>query len=131
VGKKFILLMAMLCVACTTEAHKTAVVDPPKPIAVPTQQGQASYYGPHENGRRTASGVIFHSSQMTAASRTLPFGTKVHVTNLSNGDTVDVEINDRGPALWTGRMLDLSQGAAKNLGMTQAGVVPISLQIIP
>jgi rare lipoprotein A len=65
---------------------------------------------------------------MTAAHRTLPFGTKVVVTNLRNSHACLVEITDRGPALWTGRVIDVSEGAARCLEMMRAGVVPVRLQ---
>jgi rare lipoprotein A len=65
---------------------------------------------------------------MTAAHRSLPFGTKVIVTNLTNSRTCDVEITDRGPAKWTGRIIDVSEGAARCLEMIRSGVAPVSLE---
>ena len=65
---------------------------------------------------------------MTAAHRTLPFGTKVIVTNLTNSVSCDVEITDRGPAVWTRRIIDVSEGAARCLEMMRAGVIPVKLQ---
>ncbi len=65
---------------------------------------------------------------MTAAHRTLPFGTRVIVTNLTNSHSCDVEITDRGPALWTGRVIDVSEGAARCLEMIRSGVVPVELR---
>ena len=79
--------------------------------------GKASFY--HE-GRRTANGERFHPDGLTAAHRSLPFGSIVHVSN--GRRTVRVRINDRGPAAWTGRVIDLSRGAARQLGMIPAGV---------
>jgi rare lipoprotein A len=67
---------------------------------------------------------------MTAAHMRFPFGTKVRVTNLVNNVSCNVEITDRGPALWTKRIIDVSEGAARCLGMTQAGVVRVALQIV-
>jgi rare lipoprotein A len=78
----------------------------------------------------TSSGVRFDASRMTAAHRTLPFGTKVIVTNLVNSRTCDVEITDRGPAPWTGRVIDLSEGAARCLDMIRSGVVPVRLDVL-
>lgn len=92
--------------------------------------GIASYYGGRHNGRLTASGDIFDSSKMTAAHRSLPFGTKIKVTNLENGNSIVVEITDRGPAKWTGRIIDVSTAAARKLGMIKSGVAQVTLQIV-
>jgi len=81
----------------------------------------ASWYGPGFAGRRTSSGERFNPNQLTAASRTLPLGSVVHVTNLSNGRSVNVRINDRGPFV-RGRSLDLSHRAAQKIGLTAEGV---------
>ena len=91
--------------------------------------GTASYYGEKFQGKRTASGEIFNKNAMTAAHRSLPFGTKVKVTNLRNGKTVLVKINDRGPHV-PGRMIDLSQAAAKKIGLSHAGTVRVKLQVL-
>lgn len=80
--------------------------------------GLASFYG-NESGSKTASGQRFNENAMTAAHRTLPFGTKLNVTY--NGKSVEVTINDRGPFI-KGRILDLSAGAARVIGLTRAGV---------
>jgi len=87
---------------------------------------RASYYGPGFNGRRTASGRVFRQLELTAAHRTWSFGTQVRVTNLRNGRDVVVTITDRGPYV-RGRGLDLSVGAARALGATGAGVIPVRL----
>lgn len=86
--------------------------------------GMASWYGGKFNGRRTASGDIFNQNKMTAAHKTLPFGTRVRVTNIDNGKSVDVVINDRGPFAH-GRIIDLSSGAAKKLGMIETGTARV------
>jgi rare lipoprotein A len=88
------------------------------------QVGIASYYGPGFHGRRTASGERFNQHAMTAAHRTLPFGTRVRVTSLGNGKAVVVRINDRGP-FSRGRVIDLSRGAAVQLGIIRAGVANV------
>jgi rare lipoprotein A len=93
-----------------------------------TQSGMASYYGT-ESGSQTASGARFVPSAMTAAHRSLPFGTKVLVTNKANGRSVIVTINDRGPFVG-GRVIDLSTGAAGAIGMLGAGVAPVSLEVL-
>jgi rare lipoprotein A len=90
--------------------------------------GMASYYG-SESGSRTASGARFVPGAMTAAHRTLPFGTKVRVTNRRNGRSVVVTINDRGPFI-RGRVIDLSSGAAGVIGMRSSGVAPVSVEVL-
>lgn len=92
-----------------------------------TESGKASYYADKFQGRRTASGDIFRQRRMTAAHKTLPFGTKVKVTNLSNGRTIKVRINDRGPFV-AGRIIDLSKKAARKLGMLNAGVANVQIR---
>lgn len=88
-----------------------------------SQTGMASYY---KSGKRTANGERFDPHGLTAAHRTLPFGTRVLVTNLKNGKSVIVRINDRGP-FTRGRVIDLSLGAAKHVGMTQSGVARVKV----
>lgn len=88
---------------------------------------KASYYAGNFIGRRTANGEIFTSREMTAAHKTLPFGTKVKVTNPKNGQSVTVVINDRGPYV-KGRSLDLSLAAAEKLGMVDQGVARVSIE---
>lgn len=92
-------------------------------------EGTASYYGDRFNGRRTASGERFNMHELTAAHRTLEFGTRVLVTNKVNGRSVEVTINDRGPYT-RGRSIDLSKGAARELGMLNRGVAPVELKIL-
>ena len=87
---------------------------------------RASYYGPRFDGHRTASGQVFRQQELTAAHRVWRFGTKVRVTNLRNGRDVVVTITDRGPYV-RGRGLDLSVAAARALGATGTGVVPVRL----
>jgi rare lipoprotein A len=91
--------------------------------------GMASWYGPGFNGNQSASGEIFNQNAMTAAHKTLPFGTRVQVTNLDNGRSVVVRINDRGPYAH-GRVIDLSAAAARILGVMQSGVAPVRLEIV-
>ena len=93
------------------------------------QQGKASYYGKAHHGKKTASGKRFNMYGMTAAHRTLPFGTKLKVTSKDTGKSVIVTVNDRGPYIH-GRILDLSQGAARQLGMIQKGVGVVTLEKI-
>ncbi len=92
------------------------------------QQGVASWYGPGFHGRRTASGERFNQHDLTAAHKKLPLGTRVVVTNLRNGKSVEVEINDRGPYV-RGRILDLSRAAAEQIDMKHSGVTPVRLEV--
>lgn len=105
------------------------------PVAPPTARGQyaeegvASWYGVPFNGHRTSDGEIYDMYQMTAAHRTLPFGSVVQVTDLSNGRQIDVRINDRGPFV-NNRIIDLSYSAAQALGMVGPGTAPVRLQVV-
>ena len=92
-----------------------------------SQTGKASYYAKKFNGRRTASGEKFRSSKLTAAHKTLPFGTKVTVINLKNGKSVKVRINDRGPFI-PGRIIDLSRKAARRIDMINDGVGNVKIK---
>lgn len=89
----------------------------------------ASFYHDKFNGRKTANGEIFDNSKFTAANRTLPFGTKIRVTNLSNGKEVTVRINDRGP-FHSSRALDISRAAFDEIGNTNLGTIPVEYEIV-
>lgn len=91
--------------------------------------GEASFYGHEFAGRSTANGETFDPTAMTAAHRTLPFGSKVRVTNSHNGRSVVVRINDRGPFV-EDRLIDVSSGAAKHLGMIQSGTARVMLELL-
>lgn len=91
------------------------------------QQGKASFYANKFKGRRTASGEKFRQHKRTAASLSIPLGTKVRVTNLENGKSVKVRINDRGPYV-RGRIIDLSKKAARKIDMITRGVAPVRLR---
>ena len=93
------------------------------------REGLASYYADRFHGRTTASGEVFDMNALTAAHRTLPFGTRVRVTRLDSGRDVVVRINDRGPFV-EGRIIDLSRAAAEKLGMLVDGVVRVRLRVI-
>jgi rare lipoprotein A len=111
------------------------VPPPPAPpssgdTAISTQQrGRISMYGNDFAGRKTASGEPFDPTALTMAHRTLPFGTRVRVTNLENQRSVEVVVNDRGPFV-SGRIADLSEAAARRIGMVAAGVVEALLDIL-
>jgi rare lipoprotein A len=91
------------------------------------QTGLASWYGAQHQGKQTASGTIFDQGALTAAHRSLPFGSKVKVTNLANGKSVEVEITDRGPFA-ENRIIDLSQAAAKALEMMESGTATVRIE---
>lgn len=95
----------------------------------PREIGVASFYGREWNGHRTASGERFDPDALTAAHRTLPFGTRVEVTNLANGRHVIVRINDRGPFV-RGRVLDVSRAAARKLDFVATGTVTVRLDVL-
>lgn len=97
------------------------------PVCAQTQTGKASYYSKKWTGRRTASGHRIHHDSMTCAHRTYPYGTLLRVTNQKNGRQVVVRVTDRGP-FGRGRIVDLSWGAAKAIGMLSAGVVPVTVE---
>lgn len=94
-----------------------------------TQTGQGSYYANKFAGRATTSGAPYRPGKMTAAHNTLPFGTLIRVTNLRNGRSVKVTVNDRGPHV-PGRIVDVSRKAARKLNLVEAGVVPVRLQVV-
>jgi rare lipoprotein A len=123
------LLVTGLVVSCTS---RSAAPPPTAPSPAPSlriQYGLASWYGRERHGRRTASGEIFDSNQLVAAHRTAPFGTYAMVTNLANGRTVQVRINDRGPAV-AGRVIDLSYAAAHQLDMVHVGVTRVKVEFL-
>lgn len=113
-----------------TKAFEPA--QPPSPTATGTiDTGYATYYSDEFNGRKTASGELFDMNALTAAHRTLPFGTKVRVMNLGNNKSVVVRINDRMPANFKSeRIIDLSLAAAKSLDLIRIGVVKVSVSIV-
>jgi len=103
---------------------------PALPIAVRSvSTGEASWYGPGFYGNRTANGELFRPGTLTAAHRTLPFGTKVRVTNLWNGRSAIVRINDRGP-FHGRRVIDLAHGAASQLGLISSGIAQVKLEVL-
>ena len=110
-----------------------AVLPEPKlklvPDVVRVITGEASWYGPGFYGNYTANGEIYRQGMMTAAHRTLPFGTKVRVTNLRNGRSAVIRINDRGPFV-DHRVIDLGQGAASSLGLISSGIAQVKLEVL-
>ena len=115
------IILILVLVSCH---RKTA---PGSSVASGTETGMASYYAESYNGKKTANGEIFNSSEMTAAHKKLPFGTRVKVTNLSNGKSVKVRVNDRGPFI-AGRIIDLTRAAAAKIDMVNKGVVKVTIR---
>jgi rare lipoprotein A len=91
------------------------------------ETGVASWYGPTFHGKTTASGEIFNQEKFTAAHRSLPWGSRVKVTNLANGKSVELRINDRGPFA-KGRIIDVSRAAARALGMMESGIATVEVE---
>jgi rare lipoprotein A len=112
----------------TQEASPPATLSTPTPSTI-IGTGLASWYGAKHHGKRTASGEIFDQNKFTAAHRTLPWGSIVKVTNLGNGKSVEVRINDRGP-FTKGRVIDLSRAAARAVGMLESGVSPVRMELL-
>ena len=99
----------------------------PLMVAAQTQSGKASYYSKRATGSRTANGERLHHDSLTCAHRCYPFGTILKVTNVLNGKQVFVRVNDRGP-FQKGRIIDLSWGAAKAIGMIAQGIAPVTIE---
>ncbi len=99
------------------------------PAWAETHSGHASWYGPGFHGRTTANGETFDQNALTAAHRTLPFGTQVRVTYERTGESVVVRINDRGP-FHGNRVIDLSREAAEEIGLIHSGVGPVQLEVL-
>ena len=119
--------------ASAVAAPDTDVVATPKAKEAAAESigtGTASFYGPGLAGNPTASGETFDPKQLTAAHRTLPFDSRVRVTNTANGRSVVVRINDRGPFA-KGRIIDVSKAAAQQLGMVEKGTAPVRLELLP
>lgn len=120
--------LVLATVACT-RPDVDAGAEPPRV----RQTGLASYYGPGLHGRRTASGERFDQTEMTAAHRTLPLGTRVRVTNLENGASVVLTINDRGPYgrnRRRGAIIDVSKGAAQRLDFITDGLTRVRVEVL-
>lgn len=126
------LLVALLVAGCTARSARREETAPGRDEdVVRTLRGKAVFYGDKWHGRRTASGERFSQHEMTAAHRSLPFGTRVRVTNLANGRSVVVRINDRGPyGRDRSRIIDLSKKAARELGFIDDGVTRVTVEVL-
>ena len=132
-----LLMVAMAPALALLAGCSTAVVTaPPSPVPAPgppaegyEEVGTASWYGTQHQGKRTASGELFDMNQLTAAHRSLPFGTRLRVINRDNNQSTEVRINDRGPFV-KGRILDVSYAAARQLGALGSGTFPVRLRVI-
>ena len=122
---------ALVALSPRTEARPPGAVSVIYPISVAPrpETGIASWYGLDFQGNRTANGETYDMNGLTAAHRVLPMGTRVKVTNLLNQKSVTVRINDRGPAI-RGRLIDISKGAARAIGLLGAGIAPVQLEIV-
>jgi rare lipoprotein A len=122
----------LIALSAESEARSSAASLPPRPSAIPREQsltGEASWYGEEFEGNTTASGEVYDSNGLTAAHPTLPFGTTVRVTNLSNSKNLLLRINDRGPYIGR-RLIDVSWNAAKRLGFVDAGTTPVRVEVV-
>jgi rare lipoprotein A len=124
------LAFALAMTGCaTTGTHHAQSAAPSTDIAH-VQDGLASWYSDSLAGRHTASGIAYDPALYTAAHRSLPFGTRLHVVRTDTGRAVDVVVNDRGPFGSARRILDLSRAAATTLDMLHAGVVPVRIEVV-
>lgn len=123
-GLALVAVTASACASTKPTRTTTGVPAPGTRIV-----GLASWYGQRHQGHATASGELYDTGKLTAAHRTMPFGTRLRVTNAENGRTVVVRVNDRGP--WVNdRVLDVSQAAAKTLGMVGGGVTKVEIVVL-
>jgi rare lipoprotein A (peptidoglycan hydrolase) len=128
-----VLLFLMMGGCASTVSRREAmprIATPPAPAQSRTVQvGRASWYGARHHGKVTASGEVYNQYALTAAHPTLPLGSRAVVTNLDNGKTVEVQINDRGPFV-DGRVIDLSRGAAQVIGLVKPGIARVRVKTL-
>jgi len=122
----------LIALSPKSEARSSVSSLPPRPSAIPKEApetGEASWYGEEFQGNETANGEIYDLNGLTAAHPTLPFGTTVKVTNLSNRKNILLRINDRGPYFGR-RLIDVSWAAAKRLGFIYSGTTPVRIEVV-
>jgi rare lipoprotein A len=123
-----ILIVVITALPVNRKLQTETAAATPAPGALFQQIGTASWYGPGFAGKRTASGSRFNPRHLTAAHRSLPLGTKAHIVNLDNGLSVEVTVTDRGPYVGD-RVIDLSERAAKALGMMESGLAHVAIEV--
>jgi rare lipoprotein A len=123
-------VMLFACLLPGSAAGKSKPANATESASQRRQIGLASWYGIEHHGRRTASGERFDRGKLTAAHPFLPFLTMLHVTNLGSGRSVLVRVNDRGPS-HPGRLIDLSEAAAHEIGMDRSGVARVAITVMP
>jgi len=128
-GRLAVFAIATICAMIAACSARPPAPLPPTPIPTSSLVGVASWYGPGFNGHRTSSAEVYNQEDLTAASTLFPLGTRIMVTNLSNGRAVEVAINDHGPYA-KGRMIDLSYRAARVLGMIGPGTARVRMDVL-
>lgn len=128
IGRPFATIVLCLTLAGCA-GSPPAPVEVAVPVAPAVERGKASFYHGRFHGRLTANGERYDQEALTAAHRTLPFGTVVEVTNLENGKSIVLRVNDRGPFV-QGRVIDVSRRAARELGFLRAGVVDAEVEVL-
>ncbi len=126
---RFLVIASLLVSACSLPPSRVRVPVPPAADSRVSQTGIASWYGPGFHGKATASGEIYNQNDMTAAHQTLPLGSKVMVTNMENGRSAQVLVNDRGPFA-KGRIIDLSYAAAQSVDMLGPGTALVRVDVL-
>jgi rare lipoprotein A len=124
-GWAVIFFLSVAILGCSTTPPAKQPVAP----AAYTETGKASFYADKHTSEKTASGELYSPELKTAAHRTLPLGSKIKVTNVDNGKSVDVTVNDRGPFV-KGRIVDLSKSAFSSIGSLSSGVISVQLEVI-
>jgi peptidoglycan lytic transglycosylase len=124
-----VIILCLSVAACSVPPSQVRLPPSTSSDGPVTQTGIASWYGPGFHGKATASGTIYNQNDLTAAHQTLPLGTRVMVTNLENGRSAELVINDRGPFA-KGRIIDLSYAAGESLGMIGPGTIPVRLEVV-